>query len=328
MKAERRRYCYSVPLFCFGLAILVFSVHIQICQALTPGEIPRSTEITAGLRVVASMEPDEKIRNPDYLAKEFLAPEFWFFGPLSKDFKKSKLFLKFYRLSAYYSINAGTFHVDTILEAFAKKDLKQVVIIGAGLDGRSFRFADQMPQVRFFEIDRPPVMERREKTAKRLFGKMPETITSIPVDCREQEVFGLLRLAGYKEDLKTLFIWMGGSSFSQKTVVDATLRSIASHSSPGSEMVFDYIPGRLAQGDFSKYRGARFGALVNDASGEPWRFGIAEDKSGEFFTQRGFKVISDLNAKELAEKYLVKSDGSQDGKPTSFYRIMHASVGR
>ena len=52
------------------------------------GDIPVMEEIAAGLRTIATMDPDEKIRNPDTMAKEFLTPAFWFWTSLDEDFGK------------------------------------------------------------------------------------------------------------------------------------------------------------------------------------------------------------------------------------------------
>ena len=109
-------------------------------------------------------------------------------------------------------------------------------------------------------------------------------------------------------------------------VVDNTVRSVVKRSGPGSEVVFDYVFDDVVTGDFSKYPGARYEVVEAEVKGEPWIFGIAEGKSAEFLTQRGLDVISDLGAEELARRYLVKSDGSLDGIPTPYYRIIHAVV--
>ena len=42
--------------------------------------------------------------------------------------------------------------------------------------------------------------------------------------------------------------------------------------------------------------------------------------------RRGFEVVSDLGAGELAGKYLLRSDGSLDGEPTPYWRVLHAVV--
>ena len=69
-------------------------------------------------------------------------------------------------------------------------------------------------------------------------------------------------------------------------------------------------------------------AVRLSANGEPLKFGIPEGFSRKYVNQRGLKVISDLGPKELSKKYLVRSDGSIDGSPTAFVRVMHAKVER
>lgn len=313
-------------IFFIVLAVLVLSVSIPPSQALKPGEVSLVAEMQTGFRAIAAMDPDEKVRNPDYLAEKFLTPNFWFYGPLVKDYQKSRAFIKFYRGSRYYTINALTWHIDNILKSISEQNLEQVVNIGAGFDSRPYRFGKQMPNVRFFELDQPATLSCKIEMVKGEFGELPAQVTYLPVDCRTQTIFDSLKRAGYDENKKTLFIWEGATQHTDREVVNFTLEYIAKHSAPGSEVVFDYICDEVVRGDYSKYRGARFLAVRLSANGEPLKFGIAEGHSREYVTQRGLKVISDLGPKELANRYLVRSDGSLDGSPTAFARVMHARV--
>jgi methyltransferase (TIGR00027 family) len=326
-KRMRHSHCFTIVFF-IAFAALELTVFSSSSLALKPGEVSYSAEMAAGMRAIAAMEPDQKIRNPDYLAIKFLTPNFWLFGPLRKDYQKTKEFIKFYRSSRYYTGNALTWHVDAILQQVAVNDVKQVVIIGAGFDSRPYRFAEQMPQVRFFELDLPATQERKKEMLEREFGQLPAAVAYIPVDYRSEIFFEKLPRAGYDKGLKTLFVWEASMVFTHSDVVEHTLQSIAQNSAPGSELVFGYIFDELVQGDFTRYMGAWYGSVRMKAAGEPWKFGIAEGKADEFMAQRGFKVISDLGSQELAQKYLVRSDGAIDGKPTSFVRVMHASVAR
>lgn len=301
-------------------------------QTVTPaiaaqlGDIPVMEEFAAGMRAVAAMDPDEKIRNPDTMARQFLSPAFWFWTALDEDYEQSKKFIKFYRVSAYYAVNACTRHIDGILQKAAAKGMGQVVIIGAGLDSRAYRFHKQMPAVRFFEVDLPAAVARKQELVQAAAGKLPPAVDYVPVDYRNGKMGGALKRAGYDGNRKTLFICEGVTRYIDAAAVDRTMQFIATNGAAGSELVFDYIPDDIARGDFSKMPRARFQAVRMAAYGHPWKFGIARDKAGEFVTSRGFGVISDLGAGELARRYLVRSDGSIDGKPTPYLRIMHAVV--
>ena len=159
-----------------------------------------------------------------------------------------------------------------------------------------------------------------------LFGELPTNVSYIPFEYRSKAVFDALQHAGYNRRWKTLFIWEGSSMLTDRNIVDNILRSIAMGSGSGSEVVFDYVYDAVVKGDFSKYPGARYQVVLSRVKGEPWKFGIAEGQAAEFVAQRGLSVISDLGARELADKYLIKSDRSVDGKPTPYCRVLHAMV--
>ena len=272
------------------------------------------------------MHPDEKIRNPDYMAGQFLSPAFWFWTALDEDYDQSKKFIKFYRVSSYYTFNACTKHIDGILQKAAGNGLQQVVIIGAGLDSRAYRFNKQMPNIRFFEVDLPAAVAQKKELVQAAVGKPPTTVSYVSVDYRNGGIDGALKRVGYDRKQKTLFICEGVTRYVDAATVDRTLQFIAKNAAAGSELVFDYIPHDIASGDFSKMKWARFQAVRMAAYGHPWKFGIAEDKAGEFVTSRGFGVVSDLGAGELTQRYLIRSDGSIDGKVTPYLRMMHAVV--
>lgn len=305
---------------------LAFTLYPPVSLGLKPGEVSLAEERRAGFRAIAAMDPDEKVRNPDYLAGRLLPPEFWFFGLLTYDYTSTKKFIDAHRISAYYTANAVTWHIDAILQNMAERGVKQVVHIGAGFDSRPYRFGNKMPGVRFFELDLPATQDQKKKMVRAVFGKLPANVTYIPFDYRSKPFFDVLKRAGYNRRWETLFIWEGTTMLTDREVVDNTLRSIAERSGPGSEVVFDYVFDAVVRSDFSKYRGARYEVVESAAKGEPWKFGIAQGQTDEFVAQRGLNVISDLGADALAHKYLVRSSGSRDGMPTPYYRIVHAVV--
>lgn len=321
---DRYRW-YLLPCL-FIVVCLLTALTVTPTIAAQLGDIPETDEFSAGLRAIAAMDPDEKIRNPDYLARQFLTPTFWFWSSLDEDYEKSKKLIQVYRIGAYYTSNACTKHIDAILKASAGRDLKQVVNIGAGLDSRAYRFREQMPAIRFFEVDMPVSVARKKELVGAALGQLPKNVAYVPVDYRSREIGGALRRAGYDEKGKTLFVWEGVTPYIDAASVDRILKFIADHAAPGSELVFDYIPDDVTRGDYQKYPRARFGAVRMIALGHPWKFGIALDKAGEFADSHGFSVVSDLGADDLAQRYLVRSDGTIDGKPTDFVRIMHAVV--
>ncbi len=328
MKMTLSKSALVAAVFCAFSAIWIWCGNVSDAVALKPGEVSLVAEMNAGYRAIAAMDPDERVRNPDYMAQRLLPPNFWVLGPLLPDYKRSRMFIKVYRVNRYFTANALTRHIDGALERMEASGVTQVVNIGAGFDSRAYRFAKQMPKVKFFELDQPATLNAKMKRVKAVTGGLPRQVTYIPIDNRTQTVFKALKGAGYREDKKTLFIWESTSCFTERNVADQTLRSIARHAAIGSEVIFDYIVDEVVRGDYSRYRGARFAAVRLTANGEPWRFGIPEDQAEMFVTERGLKLISELGPKELANKYLVRSNGKIDGKPISWCRLIHARVER
>jgi methyltransferase (TIGR00027 family) len=326
MKSVCHRRCGLLALYGIVMFALM-SLIVSGSHAIEPGEVSIFAERQAGLRAVGAMDPDEKVRNPDYFAENFLPATFWLFGGLSKEYQKSKTFIQFYRIAGYYATNALTHHIDGILQQMAEHGLRQVVTIGAGFDSRPYRFGERMPKVRFFEVAPPAASDRKVASIKDLLGELPRSVTYIPVDCRAKPIFDALVEAGYDETQKTLFIWEGATPFTDPRIVDRILNDIARHSASGSEVVFDYVLGEVVNGDFSNYPGALFASVSLSAKGEPWTFGIPEGQTTSFINRYGLEVITDLGSEALANRYLVRSDGTMDGSPTAYLRVVHARVG-
>jgi methyltransferase (TIGR00027 family) len=139
-------------------AVIVTVAFVQAERLALPGELEKpswTAENNAAYRAIAALDPDHAIRNPDYLAEKFVSSEFWGSSYLSPDFRASKKVIDSYGLAGYYTINARTKHMDTLLRKALEDGARQVVILGAGYDSRAYRFQDASPGVTFFEVDLP-----------------------------------------------------------------------------------------------------------------------------------------------------------------------------
>jgi methyltransferase (TIGR00027 family) len=301
----------------------------QAAPAAEPEKPSRSAQAVAAYRAIGAHDPDERIRNPDYLAEKFIDSGFLETIGLSSDFELSRKLLKTSGITSfvYYYVNARTHHIDTILKKVASEGVKQVVILGAGHDSRAYRFRKVFPDVEFFEVDLPATQAQKKKRLTEIFGSPPDWVGYAPIDFNTQSLEDVLKKAGYDETQKTFFVWEGVTYYITEEGVDSTLRFIAQHSAPGSSVVFDYMHRSMIDGDLSKYPEAQWLLQRMAEQGEPLIFGIPEGKAEDFVDQRGLEVLSDLGTDELTKRYLVRSDGSIDG-PTapSAMRIMHASV--
>ena len=177
-----------------------------------------------------------------------------------------------------------------------------MVILGAGLDARAYRFDELKNGVKVFEVDHPASQRTKLEKLKQVFGSPPAHVVYVPVDFNSQRLDQRLFESGYDEHLKTLFIWQGVTQYLTPEAVDTTLAFIAEHSGMGSAVIFDYmypslLDGTVKRGEVSNMRNKRW------MSGEMMTFGIPEGKVTEFLEQRGFTQVQDADAKYLHDTY-------------------------
>ena len=305
--------------------ILCLALITPPAWAVESGMLSITAEGVTAARAIFAQHPDEKVRNDDYLAMKMVAPEYWHYTIMNPNYDIGVLVTKTFRIYTNYYVNARTKHMDALLKQAAKDGATQVVNLGAGYDSRAYRFRDAMPTVRFFEIDLPAMIQEKKRRIERALGQVPDDVVYVPIDFNTQNIPGELKKAGYDPGRKTFFIWEGVTYYISGEAVDSTLRFIA-QSAPGSSVVFDYMPLGVIQGDFKRYPDARYISFWVSHIGEPFVFGIGEGESAAYATQRGLKVLSDLNPKDLEKEYLTRSDGTLEGPCCSAFRIMHAAV--
>jgi len=323
MKAKLRTFDFVVRFL--GLAI-VFHLPIGCVPKSQPIKASWTAMATTMHRAAAATEPDEKIRNPDYLAEKFVSTGFLYRFAFTRDLNSLRTVLKRQGNRSYFYVNARTHHIDTILKSVVAAGVEQIVNLGVGYDSRAYRFKHVFPQVTFIEVDLPATIEDKKERVLQIFKSLPDRIVYAPCDFNTQTLEDVLNKAGYDKTKKTFFILEGVTYYITKEGVDSTLRVIARHSATGSSVIFDHMLKSVADGDFSKYPDAKPLFREMAAHGEPYTFGIEDGKAEAFVNQRGLKVLSDLSADEIVRHYLTRSDGTLDGQPYRFFMIMHAIV--
>jgi len=279
-------------------------------------------------RYLSALDPDLKTRNPDNMAEQFvnmeLAAKFPGFG---LDFKDAKWMWNQMDTGVIYYANARTHHIDALLTDALKAGFRQVIIMSAGFDSRSYRFHTKYPEVRFFEIDQPATSAEKRRRVEKLLCKEPDWVTFIPIDFNTQNLYEVLSQVGCKVDRRTFYLWEGATYFISRNGVENTLRFIAEHSAPKSQVVFDYMLEGVVQGiDYSAHGARRTVDTVACIIGEPYVFGIDPLKIATFINLCGLAFLSDLGPADLTKRYLICSDGKALGKIAEFLRIVLAEV--
>jgi len=290
--------------------------------------LPSRTSVwAAAARAIGAREPDSRVRNPDWLAEKLIGPDE--LAALGEHSLVPALALPYEEAirnidvagSAFILI-ARTRFIDERLEAAVQGGIGQLVIMGAGFDSRAYRFAPILDRVKVFEIDRPDTQQVKIRRVRKAIGAAPPNLTYVPVDFREKNFGEALLEAGYQPDRKTFFIWEGVTMYLPGDAVRETLRWIATHSAPGSSIVFDYAyegivrtiqsidPEKLSEAARKGYE--RFKQLT---AREPWIFGLPDRNEAEFLRDLGLELrkAMGVNSAEAVERYLTRDDGTVFG---------------
>ncbi|MEV4621280.1 class I SAM-dependent methyltransferase [Asanoa sp. NPDC049573] len=176
----------------------------------------------------------------------------------------------------------------------------QVVILGAGLDGRAWR----MPELAggpVFEVDQPASQQDKRDRAAALPGRPP---AFVPVDFTRDVLSTALAAAGHRADLATTWIWEGVVPYLTTDQVAATVEALAGCSAPGSRLVVNYqLPAgsRRVSRVLARLLSASTGRSSVFAQ-EPWLSFWTPQSMGDLLGRHGFTVSEDLNLLDVARE--------------------------
>lgn len=212
-------------------------------------------------------------------------------------------------------------YIDDFLQQCLDDGLEQLVILGAGLDSRPYRFPELKSGIKVFEVDHPASQATKLGKLKQIFGELPSHVTFVPIDFTEQDLAERLSAHSYDPALKTLFIWQGVTQYLNPQAVDSTLAFVKEHSGPGSKIIFDYmytslLGGAAGHGEIRNLRRYR------RFSGEDLTFGIPEGQVAAYLEARGFTDVLDADHTLLTRKYF-----RPPKRVASGYAIASATVG-
>jgi len=165
----------------------------------------------------------------------------------------------------------------------------QVVILGAGLDGRAWRMPE-LREVVVFEVDHPDT--QREKVARAAsLVRIAREVRFVPVDFTRDRLDDRLAAAGHDSARPTTWIWEGVVMYLTRSEAEATLEVIARRSAAGSRLIIVYAaPGLMLP----------LVRMLVRRVGEPFRSIYSEAAMKNMLAGHGFAVIRDDDVHTLA----------------------------
>jgi methyltransferase (TIGR00027 family) len=178
-------------------------------------------------------------------------------------------------------VRARTAFFDRVVVASIDRGVTQVVIGGAGYDGRAFRYAK--PGVRWFEVDHPATQADKLERIARL-GLATSQLSFIPADFTADPVAEPLLAAGLDPARPALFLFEGVVVYLEQPVTERVLTEFREVTPVGSPLAISVS----TRGTTAEAR-ARFAERVAEI-GEPARTVITSDEATGLLSAAGWKT--------------------------------------
>lgn len=181
----------------------------------------------------------------------------------------------------------------------------QLVILGAGLDGRAWRMAE-LAAVDVYEVDHPgSQQDKRDRCGDR--RPVARSLRFVSVDFSRDALGSALAAAGHRESLATTWVWEGVVRYLTRAEVEATVAAVAGLSAPGSRLVVNYqMPSPSAALRDLATRGLLALARRPDPfAGEPRRSSWTPASMRELLAAHGLRVITDDDLLTVAGRLAV-----------------------
>ncbi len=206
------------------------------------------------------------------------------------------------------------------LRAALRRGVRQVVVLGAGLDSFALRHPEALAGIRFVEVDHPD-SQRWKRARLAALGLEPRGVRYAAVDFVAQDLGKELARAGVDAAEPTFFAWLGVTQYIDEPTSLRSLALISRHAA-GSEVVFDIVLPLDAQPEAER-RMTQMAALRSAERAEPWiSFFLPEDIERRL-AQLGFRDVAWLTPERAASYY----DGQPaDARPMAGWRIVAATV--
>jgi methyltransferase (TIGR00027 family) len=193
-------------------------------------------------------------------------------------------------------------------DAVRTASASQLVILGAGLDGRAWR----MPELRdvvVFEVDHPDSQRDKRARVSRLTPASGD-IRFVPVDFTRDSLDDALAKAGHDATRPTTWIWEGVVMYLTPADIEKTLAIVERRSAPGSRLTITYhapTPMRWIVG------------FVVGRLGEPLRSVFRPAAMAALLVKHGFVVVKDDGIPTISAS--LTTDRASQSRYTNHFRV-------
>jgi len=181
--------------------------------------------------------------------------------------------------------------IDAAVRDAIAEGATQLVILGAGSDGRAWRLPE-LAGVKVFEVDHPATQgDKRARVAE--LPPPAGIVTFVPVNFERDALGDALERAGHDRSAPTCWIWEGVVMYLTRDAMRGTLAAVAQRSAPGSTLIVNYHTTR---------RGL-FAQLIFRLIGEPQISAWTPEEMAADLRSAGFQVREDSGMTQWNERF-------------------------
>ncbi len=188
---------------------------------------------------------------------------------------------------------------DALSEA-VERGVRQIVILGAGLDTYALRNPHGARGIRIHEVDHPATQAWKPERLAEAQIALPPWLLFVPVDFERDDVGEKLAAAGFEQNSPAFFTWLGVVPYLTQDAIGRTLDYISSIQN--SEVVFDYMePPEAFSEELRQLEKARTEQLKKIGERSVSRFEPAG--MAAILRSHGFCAIEDFSFQEIASRF-------------------------
>jgi methyltransferase (TIGR00027 family) len=182
----------------------------------------------------------------------------------------------------------------------AERGIRQIVILGAGLDTFALRNPHATQKIRIYEVDHPTTQAWKRQRLAESQVALPRSLIFVPADFEKDDLQETLTRAGFQQNSPAFFTWLGVGPYLTPAAIGQTLGFIASIRM--SEVVFDYVaPPEEFSEELKQLEMERIKQL--ERIGEPAATRFEPAGVAAILTSHGFRAVEDINFQEIASRF-------------------------
>ena len=188
---------------------------------------------------------------------------------------------------------------DALSEA-VERGVRQIVILGAGLDTYALRNPHSAREIRIHEVDHPATQAWKLERLAEAQIALPPWLLFVPVDFERDDLGEKLAAAGFEQNSPAFFTWLGVVPYLTQDAIGRTLDYISSIQN--SEVVFDYMePPQAFSEEIRELVKERTEQL--EKIDERWASRFEPAGIAAILRSHGFCDVEDINFQEIASRF-------------------------